>query len=119
MKHIVIMIAAFAVLGATASPAAAGLTPQKVVGGPGSQYWPSSNGTYVAWSDGRNRLARIFVMDPGTGTRAKVNRPGSDSNLGPSSKEPTSWSIRSIRAQDRTCTSTMLAVAIGARRPGQ
>ena len=82
MKHIVIMIAAFAVLGATASPAAAGLTPQKVVGGPGSQYWPSSNGTYVAWSDGRNRLARIFVMDPGTGTRAKVNRPGSDSNLG-------------------------------------
>ena len=34
----------------SAIPAMATLTPVKVIGGPANQYWPSSNGTYLAWS---------------------------------------------------------------------
>lgn len=82
MKRISILITMVFTVGALATPATAGLTPQKVVGGPGAQYWPSSNGTFVAWSDGTKRLARIFVMQLSNGHRARVNRPGTDSNLG-------------------------------------
>jgi hypothetical protein len=55
----------------SAVPAMA-LTPVKVIGAPGNQYWPSSNGTYLAWTIGSN----VYVKALPSGTPRRVNPRG-------------------------------------------
>ena len=50
MRRTMVAVIAAITLVWSAVPALATLTPVKVMGGPANQYWPSSNGTYVAWT---------------------------------------------------------------------
>ena len=71
-------IAAIALI-LTAMPATA-LTPVKVVGGAGDQYWPSSNGTYLAWTDPGK--SSVYVRELSSGTTKRVNPRGTGGEQG-------------------------------------
>ncbi|HEY6566605.1 MAG TPA: hypothetical protein VI341_03720 [Actinomycetota bacterium] len=76
MRRVSIVIVACA-LGMVMTPAVqAGMPMDKVVGGPGDQYAPSSNGTLVAYTEYRRRHADAYVEDPETGHRMRANRAG-------------------------------------------
>ena len=66
-RTMVAVIAAIALVW-SAVPAMA-LTPVKVIGAPGDQYWPSANGTYLAWTVKSN----VYVKALPNGTPKRVN----------------------------------------------
>ena len=57
-------------------PAMATLKPVMVVGGSGEQYWPSSNGTYLAWTNSAHNRLNVYVMELPSGTGDRVNALG-------------------------------------------
>ena len=65
----------------SAIPAAA-LTPVKVIGGEGQQYWPSSNGTYLAWTSVVNDHSNVYVKELPSGTPDRVNPRGTSAAYG-------------------------------------
>jgi hypothetical protein len=65
----------------SAIPAVA-LTPEKVVGGVGTQYWPSSNGTYLAWTNDANDHSNVYVKALPDGTPQRVNPKGTSAAYG-------------------------------------
>ena len=68
MRRMMVAVIAAIALVWSAVPAIA-LTPVKVIAGPGSQYWPSSNGTYLAWTIKSN----VYVKALPNGTPKRVN----------------------------------------------
>ncbi len=73
-------VLAFALLiGGTASAA---VRSEKVIGGPGHQYWPSSNGVHVAFSSYRRPIEDVFVSRLGGTARTRVNANDEEATLG-------------------------------------
>ncbi len=50
------------------------LTPVKVIDGPA--YWPSSNGTYLAWTSNATNRSNVYVTELPNGTPERVNPAG-------------------------------------------
>jgi hypothetical protein len=67
---------------ALSSPASAGIVPEKVLGGAGDQFRPSSNGTHLAWSQYRQRHYDVFVRPVASTSQVKVNAAGTEGWLG-------------------------------------
>ena len=81
MRRVNVAVIAVIMLVWSTVPAMATLTPVKVVGGPGEQYWPSSNGTYLAWTSSANDRLNVYVKELPSGTGERVNprgNPGRD-----------------------------------------
>lgn len=76
MRRTNIAVVAAIMLLWSAVPAMATLTPVKVVGGPGEQYWPSSNGTYLAWTSSVHGRANVYVKELPSGAGQRVNPAG-------------------------------------------
>jgi hypothetical protein len=72
MRRTMVAVVAAVTLVWSAVPAMATLTPVKVVGGPANQYWPSSNGTYVAWTRQVNGRDTGFVKELPNGTPERL-----------------------------------------------
>lgn len=73
MRRIGVAFTVVMTLVLSALPAMA-LTPEPVIVGRGDQYSASSNGTYLAWSNGPSSSA--YVMELPSGTRIRVNAAG-------------------------------------------
>jgi hypothetical protein len=76
MRRTAVAILAILALALGSMPARAASTPVKVLGGPGEQYWPSSNGTHLAWSDWDGHRTNEYVKVLATGITKKVNAAG-------------------------------------------
>lgn len=77
---IVMLASCLALTGSVA--ASAGTSMEKVVGGGGTQYWPSSNGTFVAYSNYFRRDYNALAMNEATGHRVRANARGTSGVLG-------------------------------------
>lgn len=55
---------------------------EKVVGGPGNQFWPSSNGQHVAFGELRHRRFDVYVSRLGRTTRTRINANDEQAVLG-------------------------------------
>jgi hypothetical protein len=75
MRRLMVTLVMVVVLVLSAIPALA-LTPVKVIGGPGHQYWPSSNGTYLTWTSYVKGKSDVYVKTLPSGTAKKVNPSG-------------------------------------------
>ena len=53
--------------------AVAAVRSEKVIGGRGNQYWPTSNGEHVAFTEYRRRVFDIFVSRLGATARTRIN----------------------------------------------
>jgi hypothetical protein len=65
----------------SAVPAMATLTPVKVMGGPGEQHSPSSNGTYLAWTTYVNNTLNVYVKTLPDGAPERVNQAGTSAEI--------------------------------------
>ena len=70
-RMFVASVLAFAML--VGGTAVAAVRSEKVVGGPGNQYWPSSNGQHVAFSELRRHSFNIFVSPLAGTSRTRIN----------------------------------------------
>ena len=77
MRRMMVAVIVAIMLVSSAVPATA-LTPVKVVGGPANQYWPSSNGTYLAWTTDSDRGWSTYVRKLPSGEPTKINPAGTD-----------------------------------------
>ena len=73
MRRMTVAVIAAITLVWSAVPAMA-LTPVKVIGGP--VYWPSSNGTYLAWTSKATNPSNVYVKELPSGTPERVNPEG-------------------------------------------
>ena len=78
----IVMASALAVTLLLAADATAAVRSEKVVGGRGNQYWPSSNGQHVAFSQLRRRISDVFVSRLGRTARTRVNATDKEAALG-------------------------------------
>lgn len=79
-RMVVASVLAFAMLvGGTATAA---VRSEKVIGGPGDQYWPSSNGVHVAFSSYRRPIEDVFVSRLGGTARTRINANDEEATLG-------------------------------------
>jgi len=77
---IVMMASCTVVMGSTAAHGGASM--EKVVGGGGTQYWPSSNGTFVAYSNYFRRDYNALAMNEASGHTLRANARGTSGVLG-------------------------------------
>ena len=81
MRRTMVAVIAAITLVWSAVPALATLTPVKVMGGPGEQHSPSSNGTYLAWTTYVNNTLNVYVKTLPDGTPERVNPAGTNAEI--------------------------------------
>ncbi len=79
-RMFVASVLAFAML--VGGTAVAAVRSEKVVGGPGNQYWPSSNGQHVAFAEFRRGSDNVFVSRLGATARTRINANDENGTLG-------------------------------------
>ena len=82
MKRAIVASVLMGALVLTGTGATAGVSWEKVVGGPGQQYWPSSSGDHVAFTEYRRRGYNAVVSPLALPGRIRVNAPGWSGVLG-------------------------------------
>jgi hypothetical protein len=77
-----IIVATVVLLVAISTAAEASLTPVKLIGGKGEQYWPSSNGTHVTWADYVDGRDTVWVMMLDGTDKTRLNEQGTEGGPG-------------------------------------
>jgi hypothetical protein len=82
MRKILLVLTVLSVVVATSTTFAVALTVDQIVDRPGSQYWPSSNGTHLAYEEFLRDRYNAYVEPLSGPGRIRLNEPGASGGLG-------------------------------------